>query len=301
MQALNLKNTVSLLPQKTYLYFVDYNDSLNDSMEELQECLIKGNFDAIHEKIFEWFDSPNYEYYLNELKSDIESNFDVSIGEADEFIEYYHSELCCELDERDDSDVLKDLLRNTNNIRLRIDLICNCEGILPPHYTKAFSYDDGAKLIMDALQLNPADVKKYFLSQDVQVIGAFPNRSKRQPLVSCQDFFNEWRNCFSYSRLCIPILMDGQDFYDFVTSDKKVLTIPKNSQIGLFDSFNGSGSLFEMSLLKDWTFDLSKENANLVKNGFNKDFDYFDICIDSEIGYSINEVYGVTNDFYNKV
>jgi hypothetical protein len=112
-----------LLPARVSLYHVDYNDSLDDHADLLQEC-IQGTPDKLYEKIDEWYqDSPFYafEYYDKDIKSDIKRAFDVGSDEAEEIFEEYREEIRDELYNRDDSDVYKDLLRNTKSFAMFYD------------------------------------------------------------------------------------------------------------------------------------------------------------------------------------
>jgi hypothetical protein len=113
-----------LLPESVSLYDVDYRDSLDDHADLLQECIQERCKDTLYEKIDEWYiDSPHYafEYYDKEIQKDIERAFDVDSDEAEEIFEEYREEIRDVLYNRDDSDVIKDLLRNTRDFAMFYD------------------------------------------------------------------------------------------------------------------------------------------------------------------------------------
>jgi hypothetical protein len=113
-----------LLPERVSLYDVDYNDSLDDHTDVLQECIHERSKDKLYEKTDEWYEeSPfsAFEYYDKEIKSSIENAFDVDSEEAEEIFEELESEIRDELYNRDDSNVIKDLLRNTRDFAMFYD------------------------------------------------------------------------------------------------------------------------------------------------------------------------------------
>lgn len=103
-----------LLPEKTHLYFVDRNDNLNNSLDTVQECIHEGDYDALCEKIDGWWpEGIDLSYEKGQLKSAIVTRFDIDEDEADEVMEEFEDEIRDALHDRDDSDPIDDLFRNT--------------------------------------------------------------------------------------------------------------------------------------------------------------------------------------------
>jgi len=73
-------------------------------------------------------------------------------------------------------------------------------------------------------------------------------------------------------------------YYPSKRRDKGYLVIDKSSSFGLYDSWNGAGSIFDITPNKDVKIPLK----------------YISDClIDGYRGYSIREIYGVSTDFWN--
>ncbi len=117
---LDWEEVKELIPDRVSLYYVDYNDNLNESTKVLQECITNQNKDYLYEKIDDWYiDGADIDYYITELKSDIEQKYDIE--DADYIMDEYQDEIRDTLHDRDDSDVLKDLLHNTSKIIMFYD------------------------------------------------------------------------------------------------------------------------------------------------------------------------------------
>ncbi len=104
----------ALIPTRVSLHYVDYRDSLDEKTELLEECIKAGNSDKLSEESWEWYIDDHYamDEIIKELKSDIESKFDIE--DAEDIMEQFRDEIQDTIYDRDDSDVLKDLLRNTS-------------------------------------------------------------------------------------------------------------------------------------------------------------------------------------------
>jgi len=112
---IKFEEIIKLLQKHYTLTYVDYNDNLENSLDKVQSA-IHGNFEELDEMLFESFlDSENdqLEQILSELQTEISEKFEIGEEEAKEIIEQYRDELHDAIRERDDSDILKDLLRNT--------------------------------------------------------------------------------------------------------------------------------------------------------------------------------------------
>ena len=108
-QQIALEDVLALIPQRVSLYYVDYRDSFDESMEQLQQCIHSGEYDALDID----FGDDSRDYYIKELKSDLEREFD--IDDASDILYQYEDKILNTLFDRDDSDVVGDLLRNTSD------------------------------------------------------------------------------------------------------------------------------------------------------------------------------------------
>lgn len=102
-----------LLPKSTNLYYVDYRDNLENSMEVLQECIHNQHQDKLHEMEDTWFDEPDWAQEKLDLKEAIEQTF--NIEDAEDIIEEFSQQIEDHFYNVDDSDVTGDLLKNTSS------------------------------------------------------------------------------------------------------------------------------------------------------------------------------------------
>lgn len=285
-----------LIPERVSLYYVDYNDNLNGQLDLLQKCIDDKNLDALYEKIDDWYiDGADTEYYIKELKADIEQKYDIE--DAEYILNEFQDEIRDELYNRDDSNIVKDLLKNTSNIPVRITMYSNYDCINSHWFESQSGYyyrESYFGAIIDALNLNPDKVAKLLDEKNVKHHNDFPNLEERngEELVSYDDFWQELENSMCGANHLIFVgKINPMDLYD--NEDIKTITIPKDNCAGLFSSFQGGGSVIEMSLLKDLTIDLTK-------HGDTK-YDCYSVNIDTrENGYTINNAYGVTSEFWGK-
>ena len=98
------------LPQETYLHYVDYRDSLDEHTALIQKCLEERNLDSLYEAVDEWYIGDYYA--MDEYYKEVESVLEDYGVDADD----YRDEIQEIVYERDASDVLKDLCRNTREM-----------------------------------------------------------------------------------------------------------------------------------------------------------------------------------------
>lgn len=286
-----------LLPTRTSLYYVDYNDNLDEHTEIIQKCIDDKSCDALYMAIDEWYwDCANYEYYDDELKADICRKFDIEDYEAEEILEEFRDEIRDHYYNVDDSNVLKDLVSNSRPINIRIPLYSNYDCMNSHYFEGGYAYRESYfGDMVDVLNLNPAKVKKMLLENDVKCYGSFPNYKNRdgKEYVSYADFWQELQNsCCGANLLVFVGKVDIQDLIDN-NFELKEVTIPRGNNCGLFSDTFGGGSVLEMELQKDFTIKLDVPR----KKGLTK-YDSFSLLIDETNGYSINSVYGVSSKFF---
>jgi len=124
MKKITIQQIKDLLPQKTYLLYVDRNDSLCDNTKDVQHCLTNRSLDHLYESICEWY--KDCEFYNKrkiekQLSKDMQLQFDIDETQANELMKEYCDEIEGEIYDRDNSDTLKQLISNTN------DMVVFCE------------------------------------------------------------------------------------------------------------------------------------------------------------------------------
>lgn len=101
-----LEELKSLLPEKTYLIHVDYNDSFDEQLELLETAIQLGNCHEIYEKIDDWY---------NESESESISDYVNNLNLTEEELEEYDNQLRDEVSNRNGSNPVADLLNNTSS------------------------------------------------------------------------------------------------------------------------------------------------------------------------------------------
>lgn len=111
-----------LLPETTDLIYIDYNESLDDNIKELQECLSRGCRSGLTETIeFHESSDRSIKEIKKELKSDLISNYNIKRKKAKKLISKYKDEINEYCWDKDTSTPYKDLLRNTSTLIAHYD------------------------------------------------------------------------------------------------------------------------------------------------------------------------------------
>lgn len=288
-----------LMDDNYTLSYVDYRESLDNSLDTIEKCLEAKNSDALHEKLDEWYSEQEYESVYN-IMEDLKKEL-VKSGykkwEAEKFFEENEEEIKNEIYNRDDSDPLKDLLRNTNKIPVRVELLSNYDCI-NSHWLESsggYSYEESYfGDMVDTLNLNPCKVKKILLEQGEKTIGQFPDKRSRngKEQVSYEQFYEELENsCCGANLLTYVATVDVQKLYDAGFNLSEIV-IPKGNKCGLYSSMQGGGSLMEMDLKEDVKIKLSKGK-----------YPYWRLEVDkwgTGYNYSIQQTYGVDSSFFDR-
>jgi hypothetical protein len=222
-----------LIPAKVSLYYVDYRDSLDGSLETIQKCIHKGSADLLWETVDDWFVDDHYgmDYCKDELKKEIESKWD--IDDADYVMEQYEDEIRDTLYDRDDSTVMKDLIRNTSDPVMFYDT---------GHYVES-----GFPLDEAHCRLERYKIKK-LLSIDTGHYDSLIDNMLYQA---------------SYGGY-LHIYFEG-DIDDWLDIDEKVTHIRFRGivHIGVINSSNGSGDITDFKM--DFKLPFNKENVFIDK------------------------------------
>jgi hypothetical protein len=296
---IDMNMVTGLMDEKYSLIYVDYRDSLDNSLDTIAKCLKAKNRDALYEEIDRWYDN-----YMEESVSDIMEGLKkelVRMGykkwEAEKFFEENEEEIRNIIYSRDDSDPLPDLLRNTSEMPVRIELLSNYDCI-NSHWLESsggYSYEESYfGDMVDALNLNPCKVRKLLLEHEEKVSGKFPNKRSRngKEQVSYEQFYEELQNtCCGANLLTYVARIDIRKLFNADFNLTGVI-IPKGNTCGLYSSMQGGGSLIEMELKEDVKLSLAQ-----------KGFPYFHLELEKPgkgYDYSIMQTYGVCDSFYGK-
>ena len=87
---ITLEEVKEVLPNKTYLYYVDYRDSFDNSIEEIQQCIHNANLEALDE-IMDWDASEEEESYIVELRENLCQKY--SKQTVDDFVDKNRDEI----------------------------------------------------------------------------------------------------------------------------------------------------------------------------------------------------------------
>jgi predicted transcriptional regulator len=229
-------DVVALIPERTYLGYVDYNDNLNQQLELLQKCVKKNTLDYLYEKVNEWFDESEWaslNYYKQELKDDLCRKYEIEEEEAEELIEKYNDDINEVIWDRNNYDVCKDLIKNTSPIiwyyRLEYDVAETC--------------------------WMPNEELEEIISDIIKEVGIIETNNVRKTLYSLLSNASYGGELVIYFRCCFEELInEKQDF--------KEITF-KGYNICCNNQWNGSGdSEYIKELL---TLPFKRENIRMCK------------------------------------
>lgn len=115
------------------------------------------------------------------------------------FFEEHDDEIRGEIYARDDSDVLMELIKHTDDIPVRVEMLSDYDCINSNWWESQGGYRYEESYfgdMVDALNLNPAKVKKMLVEKGYTVHGCFPNRKSRdgKEQVTYEHFYQELIN-----------------------------------------------------------------------------------------------------------
>ena len=298
-RTLTLDFVKSLMEPSYTLVWTDYNDNFDNHLDIIRKCLDRRNCDCLWEKAGEWYGDAEYEAVhgiMEKLKEECFVFNDFDEHEVDAFFDEHEDAIRDEIYSRNDSDVVKDLIRYTDDIPIRVEMLSDYDCINSNWFESqgGYSYEESYfGDMVDSLNLNPAQVKKLLTSHGYKVYGRFPNRKSRngKEQVSYEQFYEELINsCCGANLLTYIGKVSLKELYDADFSLKEVI-IPKGNCCGLFSSTYGGGSLLEMELKQDVKLKLEVKGCNGFRFRLDDERSKYD--------YSIQHVYGVDDSFFN--
>ena len=289
----------SVMEDSYTLVWVNYDDNLNENLDVIETCMKEKSAMALYDKTDDWYRDAIWHgvsQILEDIKSScIDEGFDEDAVE--EFMDDNRDDMVNIIYERDDSDALGDLLKNTDDIPVRVEMLSNYDCI-NSHWLESqggYVYPDSYfGDMVDALNLNPAKVKRFLAEKGISVYGRCHYRKSRdgKELVSYEDFHRELVNsCCGANLLTYIGKINLKELYESGFSVAKV-TIPKDNYCGIFSSMYGGGSVLDMKLREDVTLELKIE-----------DYHGYRLMIDTprkKYDYSIGQVYGVSDSFFGE-
>lgn len=282
------------------LIYTDYRENYDNSGELIQKCLDAKSDEALFDNDWE-FDSrrTGSEYALKTVQDKIlsDSTYKHLHPSIEDWLEDNKDEILEIIEDRDTSKPYEEIL-GRSKIYGRATLFTNYD-CFPHNYdmNNTYYYDEYFKDMVDLLCLNPAKVKQVFNQKGISTIGKWPNKPKRngKEAVRYEDLADEMLNQCCYCLLTFMGLMPLTDLYQNNFGEYKTIIIPKGNNCGMFNSWNGGGSLMEMELLRDLYIPVEFTRKT--------EYDRCEICVDEPRcgnGYCINEVYGLMSSAWGK-
>ena len=92
LEQVELNDLLELLPQNTYLGHVDRNDSFDNSLGILQNCIHNNSFDELNETVDDWYTEQidsHADEYIKVLKNDFENKYPQLFNECSVYGGYW--------------------------------------------------------------------------------------------------------------------------------------------------------------------------------------------------------------------
>jgi len=227
------KQVKDLLDKEYHLVYIDYRDSLDHSLDKIQTCIHKGDWEALDMGVEHWlFDAQQYglDYALDELKKEIQNKLDIEEEDAEEIMEEYEDEIRDTIYDRDCSTPIADLLRNTSDQAMFYDT-----GIEINDYS--YDFDERLKEVKRALKI-PIRNTEYDSDLGLMIDQA------------------------SYGGKLVIYFYDSPG--DWIDIDEKKNTIEfENYHVAIIDNSNGSGDNTEINHKTSFAF--NRENIFICR------------------------------------
>jgi len=232
---------------------------------------------------------------VKEWQSEIEEELGLDEGELD--VDEFVSEHEDEMRDHTSVDMLEHELLGTVNVM--VVMHSNFDCINSHHFETygggGYEYPNSYFAdVVDALNFNPATMKRMLNAKGISTFGRWPNYKWRdgKEFISYDDFWVEEEN--RCSPACLLVFMgqlDARQMYKdgVFLDDVAHVIIPKGNNVGFFSNWEGGGSMIDAPLLRDMRLDLNKT--------YHKSYS-FDICLDGESGYGAKDVYGAYDSFF---
>ncbi len=305
-----MKNSIKEnLEEKYTLVYVDRNDDLSGYLNVLNQVFTGEKEFYVLEELANSF----YEEQINsnlkmhrknllekmldkypKLKKEIKIYFQ----ENEEYIENL-------ILEKDYSNVLEDLLKNTGDLPIRIQLQSNYDCLNSPYY-EGYQYEtEGSYFadVIEALGLNHQKVKREMKEYDLSLVGE-QNHKKNKEIADEKEIVEELINMTCGAcLLTITARLNAKDLLKYLNPGEiKSIIIPKENLLGFYSSWQGGGSIFDATLKNNLELFPKDDDRTMfmAKHAIKKEdkYFYFSLSIDGGSKYSLKDTYGVTNEFF---
>lgn len=226
------------LPDYVSLYCVDYRNDLHnsrDGMKLMSQCLSNNNLYPLSEIVFDVWDNPEG-YYIDEMQDAMEAD---GIEWDDEWIGDIREALW----DKDESDPVSDLLRNTGDIIMYYDL---CDEYGDAWCKSSDEIDDDVAAICGTLNIPLSDSKRVRLVRDI--------------LVNCCGM----GGLRIYFRCPLKDAISGDEYAED-KEDFKTIKFKGNYTVSIHNPIEGSGWSEEIEL--DCNFEFNRANLQLADYG----------------------------------
>lgn len=270
--------------------YADYRDGINP--ETVQKFLSYGNaFDGF----WEWLDEAYWETeedYIHDAFSDMMDDLGIDDEKQydfkDDYFDFFRDNCYCNLPA--DHFLKKEFRCNIFIDTGNWDYDCTCEDYGNNYYASLYKNDKISDIQNESSILWLARKQGYNKTKLYNYLYK-PNYAKKHPSEFLRSVGQELENVCSHMNILIFAKhFTLEELLRMHTEEGKrePLKISKNTSCGLFDPFNGSGSVLEIELEKDMTID-----RRWVEG----------IHLDDALGgghrfYGIDDVYGMMDSFW---
>ncbi len=121
----------SVMDDSYTLVWVNYDDNLNENLDVIETCMKEKSAMTLYDKTDDWYRDARWHgvsQILDDIKSScIDEGFDEDA--VKEFMDDNRDDIVNIIYERDDSDALGGLLKNTDDIPVRVEMLSNYDCI----------------------------------------------------------------------------------------------------------------------------------------------------------------------------
>lgn len=272
------------LDKEYQLCWVDYRNEFLP--KDIEECIKQKGMWPLTEN--DYWDEARRDAARSEAAS-VVLHSDYEDEDKDRFITSdLFSDLIIEIEGRDVSNPERDALFQTR-VHARVTLDSDYDCWVPPYDAGGlYSKDTALWGLMAELCLNPKKVKKE-ASKVFECFGPWPDIKSREgrEVVSYAQFVKVLRECPNYGKWAFFGLLDTSALYES-HFDTDAMTIPKGTTCGMYNSWNGGGSLAFAETLRPVNIKELKRRAAPYMDGVS-------VLVDEKgcgRGYASSEVYG---------
>lgn len=162
-----------------------YRDNFNADYALIPKCLNEKSPESLWENIDGWYNDSAWDTakgIMEKLKEKCFLFHDFDEEEVESFFEEHDDEIRSEIYARDDSDVLTELIKHTDDIPVRVEMLSDYDCINSNWFESQGGYRYEESYfgdMVDVLNLNPARVKKMLVEKGYTAHGRFPDRKSR--------------------------------------------------------------------------------------------------------------------------